>query len=186
VTRLAALYARARADIAKLDVQGDLAHPVFGEGPARARLMLIGEAPGREEAAAGRPFVGRAGETLTRLLAGVSLAREDVFITNAVKYRPTNGNRNRTPSRAEILAGQELLFAEIALVRPRVIATLGNVPLRALNVRHTVGACHGQLMSMGKYSLFALYHPASVMYNRALGAVLEEDIEALAEAVKNL
>ncbi len=169
---------------------GDYARPVFGEGARGARLMLIGEAPGGDEAKAGRPFVGKAGRQLDALLACAGIDRNEVFITNAVKYRPTNvkGTRvsNRTPSRAEWREGLPLLRAEIGAVCPWVIATLGNTPLCALMCLAQQDACvsigerHGQAYDVRieerAYTLFPLYHPASVIYNPALSAVLKEDL----------
>lgn len=168
---------------------GDHAHPVFGEGECGAYLMLIGEAPGGEEAASGRPFVGRAGKNLDAMLAKAGLSRREIFVTNAVKFRPTAEHTgriaNRTPTVEECREALSLLREEIALVQPVLIATLGNTPLRSIlwlanGAVQTVGALHGTMQSVSiegrNYGLFALYHPASAIYNRALGPVLEEDI----------
>ena len=111
--------------------------PVWGEGPLHAELMLIGEAPGEQEAREGRPFVGRAGKNLDRFLTLAGLTREQIYITNAVKFRPTRrGKRekpvNRTPTDQEIACFRPLLLREIRLIRPQMIVTLGNVPLRAV------------------------------------------------------
>ncbi|MDL2319403.1 uracil-DNA glycosylase, partial [Eubacteriales bacterium OttesenSCG-928-A19] len=110
---------------------------VMGEGDPHARLMLVGEAPGAQEAELGRPFVGTAGKHLDAFLAGVGLAREALYITNAVKFRPTRTSAkgrlsNRTPTRQEIAAFRPWLLAEIKAVQPLVIATLGNTALRAV------------------------------------------------------
>lgn len=152
--------------------------------------MLVGEAPGGDEARAGRPFIGKAGRQLDALLALAGIGRDEVFITNAVKFRPTNekGARvsNRTPTRAEWRAGLPLLRSEIAAVRPQIIATLGNTPtcaLMCLAKRDTcagMGEQHGQAYRVEidgrSYTLFPLYHPASVIYNPALSDVLREDL----------
>lgn len=176
---------------------GDFSHPVFGEGDAHARVMLVGEAPGGEEAASGRPFVGKAGKQLAALLAAVDIARDTVYITNAVKYRPVTRSarsvRNRTPSKAEVLASLPLLKREIETVRPAVIVTLGNTPLSAVRLLSesggekpaVIGALHGAahpLHIAGRsVALFPLYHPASGIYNRALVAVMEADMQALSD-----
>ncbi|MFW5899495.1 MAG: uracil-DNA glycosylase, partial [Jiangellaceae bacterium] len=97
---------------------------VFGEGDEDAALMLIGEAPGEEEDLSGRPFVGRAGRLLDKILESVDLDRDEVYITNIVKYRPP-GNRNPRPE--ELAASAPVLVQQIRLIRPQVIATLGNV-----------------------------------------------------------
>ncbi len=171
---------------------GDHAHPVFGEGAIGARLMLIGEAPGGEEAKCGKPFVGMAGKQLDSMLQQAGIVREEVFVTNAVKYRPTNVKpksiSNRTPTGKEVEAGSSLLLREIELVSPCIIATLGNTPLNAVlklsgKAAMTVGEAHGKALKVGingnEYTLFALYHPASVIYNRSLKPVLEQDIYEL-------
>lgn len=160
---------------------------VPGEGPQRARLMLIGEAPGEQEAQEGRPFVGRAGKNLDRFLALAGLRREEIYITNAVKYRPTRmGKRekpvNRTPTDTEVAQFRPLLLREIRLIQPELIVTLGNVPLRAVTgERISVGEVHGRILEkrVEGVPLFALYHPASVIYNGSLAEVYERDVRAL-------
>lgn len=162
---------------------------VFGEGPMQPRLMLIGEAPGEQETLMGRPFVGKAGKNLDRFLELAGMRREEIYISNAVKIRPTKTGKtgrisNRPPTREEIALFRPWLLKEIALVAPQVIATLGNVPLFAVtnDKRLTIGEAHGRVMEAGESGrkLFALYHPASLIYNRALEPVYERDVRALA------
>ncbi len=165
---------------------------VFGEGPVHARLMLIGEAPGEQETLARRPFVGNAGKNLDQFLAAVSLAREQLYISNTVKVRPTKVSAkgrvsNRPPSREEIALFQPWLLREIALVAPQVLVTLGNVALRAVTGKNlTIGQVHGQWLSVEGLAmpLFPLYHPASVIYNRALADTYAEDMRALAVSLR--
>ena len=165
---------------------------VLGEGNGdRPRLMLIGEAPGETEVVKGRPFVGRAGKNLDEFLHLAGLQREEIFVTNAVKIRPTEigptgRTRNRAPNREELSLFTPWLLKEIKAVRPRALVTLGNVPLKALaGPRSTVGECHGQwLDSQAGVPLFALYHPASIIYRRALAPVYEQDVLTLAETLK--
>ncbi|MDR3050911.1 MAG: uracil-DNA glycosylase [Oscillospiraceae bacterium] len=165
---------------------------VFGEGPVHPRLMLIGEAPGEQEALAGRPFVGRAGKNLDGFLAALGLARGQLYITNAVKMRPTKvgpGGRvsNRPPTKEEIALFQPWLDKEIALVKPQALVTLGNVALAALTGRAlAIGQAHGKWLPPDRHSapLFPLYHPASVLYNPALGAAYAGDLAALAESLR--
>ena len=186
----------------KLKRSADLEHPVFGEGCEESPLiMFIGEAPGREEAECGRPFVGKAGKQLDEMLALAGINREETFVTNAVKYRPTNIKNgrasNRTPSDPEIVDGLSLLRYEIETVDPMIIATLGNVPLSAvsrlvhgLNDPMKVGEQHGAAMqiSMGSVirRLFPLYHPAACIYRRELKPVLEEDLIALGKYAEEI
>lgn len=173
---------------------GDYLHPVFGEGCFSARLLLIGEAPGAEEAAAGRPFVGKAGRQLDELLQHAGVSRREIYITNTVKYRPVvrslRSLRNRTPSGSEVAAALPVLRREIALLHPAVIATLGNTPLMAVltlagEPRAAIGACHGVTRGIwidgSRYSLFPLYHPASGIYNRALIEIMRADARLLGE-----
>ncbi|MBQ8537574.1 MAG: uracil-DNA glycosylase [Clostridia bacterium] len=168
---------------------------VFGRGlSAQPKLMLIGEAPGEQEVLQGQPFVGKAGKNLTAFLQGVGLEREEIYITNAVKIRPTRLSPagrmvNRPPTREEIGLFHPYLMEEIALVKPRRIVTLGNVALKALcGDKVLIGQCHGrdtlcQVMApkgqMEQLPLFPLYHPASVIYNPGLKAVYEADLAAL-------
>ena len=158
---------------------------VFGEGPLRARIALIGEAPGEQESLQGRPFVGKAGKNLDEFLALSGMNRAELYITNTVKYRPVKrsaaGNTvNRAPTQEEISLGLPFLRRELALVDPEVVVTLGNVPLRALLGRQaTIGALHGQWQSWEGRRLYPLYHPASIIYNRALKDVYEEDVVRL-------
>ena len=165
---------------------------VLGEGKEEGPvLMLVGEAPGETETLKRRPFVGKAGKNLDEFLTLAGLRREEIFVTNAVKIRPTEKGptgrtRNRAPNKEELSLFVPWLLKEIQAVRPRALVTLGNVPLKALaGGRHTVGECHGQwLESLAGVPLFALYHPASVIYRRTLAPVYEKDVLTLAEALK--
>lgn len=167
---------------------------VFGEGPKHAKLMLIGEAPGEQETLQGRPFVGKAGQNLDHFLALAGLSREEIYISNAVKLRPTKTGKtgrlsNRPPTKDEIALFRPWLMREIEEVAPGMIATLGNVPLRAVTGRSlSIGEVHGQVLDAGETGLplFALYHPASLIYNRSLTDVYEQDVRALAQRLKTL
>lgn len=184
-----------------LEKEADLEHPVFGEGNENKPLiMFIGEAPGREEAACGRPFVGKAGKQLDAMLELAGIDREAVFVTNAVKYRPVkrNGARlsNRTPMPLEVAYGLDLLRYEISAVHPHVIAPLGNVPYSAIRLladrvfgEKTIGLAHGMpiVYHIGGEArmIFPLYHPAASIYNRELKPVLENDLIRLGELVRS-
>lgn len=167
---------------------------VFGEGPKHAKLMLIGEAPGEQETLQGRPFVGKAGQNLDHFLALAGLSREEIYISNAVKLRPTKTGKtgrlsNRPPTKDEIALFRPWLMREIEEVAPGMIATLGNVPLRAVTGQSlSIGEVHGQVLDAGETGLplFALYHPASLIYNRSLTDVYEQDVRALAQRLKML
>ena len=164
---------------------------VFGEGPRGARLMLIGEAPGQQEALMGRPFVGKAGKNLDVYIEATGLKREEMYISNTVKFRPTKISPagrtvNRTPTQEEITMFLPFLKREIELVAPAVIVTLGNVPLKALmGPEATIGDMHGAPVMCGSRRIFPMYHPASMIYNPALRAVYAADMAKLAEIIDN-
>ena len=167
---------------------------VFGEGPREPVLMLIGEAPGEQETLLGRPFVGKAGKNLDRFLELAGLERGEIYISNTVKLRPTKTGKtgrisNRPPTKDEIALFRPWLIREIDLICPRMIATLGNVPLQALTAtKQTIGEVHGRVIPAGETGLplFALYHPASLIYNRSLEGVYESDVRALALKLRGL
>ena len=163
---------------------------VFGEGPQNPKLMLIGEAPGEQESLMGRPFVGKAGKNLDHFLELAGLAREEIYISNVVKIRPTKTGStgrlsNRPPTKEEIAFFRPWLMAEIARVNPGVIATLGNVPLRALTGdKSTIGDMHGAWhTAVNGLPLFALYHPAAIIYRRELLSVYEQDVCSLRDSL---
>lgn len=161
---------------------------VFGEGARSPVLMMIGEAPGGEEEKQGRPFVGKAGKNLSAFLEVLGLKREEIYISNVVKLRPvkespkTGKAVNRPPSGEEIAFFLPFLQEEIAMVAPKVIVTLGNVPLKAVSGEKgaVIGDYHGKPLPLAEGRiLFALYHPAAVIYNRSLQAVYDGDLLAL-------
>ena len=164
---------------------------VLGEGKADAPvLMLIGEAPGETEVLKRRPFVGKAGKNLDEFLLLAHLNREDIFVSNVVKIRPTElgptgRTRNRAPNKEELSLFTPWLLKEIGAVAPKALVTLGNVPLKALtDGKATVGDCHGQwLSSKAGIPLFALYHPAAVIYRRELRTVYERDVLLLRDSL---
>ena len=159
---------------------------VLGEGCSeRPPVMLIGEAPGEQEAMSGRPFVGKAGKNLSAFLEVVGLKREEIYISNVVKLRPTKESPktgkavNRPPSAEEIAFFLPFLQAEIQTIAPKVLVTLGNVPLKAVTgeKKAVIGEYHGRPVALADgRTLFALYHPAAVIYNRALQAVYDADL----------
>lgn len=163
---------------------------VFGEGNIDAKIMLIGEAPGEKETILLRPFVGKAGKNLDEFLEIVELLREDIYITNTVLFRPFNINEktgrlsNRPPNKKEIQLCFPYLIKQIEIVKPDIIVTLGNTPLKALlNNKALIGNVHGRLIKMDTYRLFPLYHPASIIYNRKLKEIYYEDLLKLKEII---
>ena len=160
---------------------------VFGDGNSdRPPIMLIGEAPGEQETLKRRPFVGKAGKNLDEFLALMGMEREALYVSNVVKIRPTSIGktgrvRNRAPSKEEIALFLPFLMKEIDLVKPQCIVTLGNVPLKALlGPKATVGELHGRWhTAVNGLPLFALYHPAAIIYRRELKEVYAQDVLAL-------
>ncbi len=166
---------------------------VPGEGNIKARLLLVGEAPGEKETQNGRPFVGTAGKNLDAFLGRIGLAREDLYITNAVKFRPIRQGAsgrlsNRAPTREEVLLFRPWLLNEIALVMPLVVATLGNTALHAVTGNdRVIGDVHGAPFAKdGRWTLFPLYHPASVIYRRELREVYEADLKKLRSFLESI
>ena len=150
---------------------------VFGSGDPHAELMFVGEAPGFHEDTNGIPFVGQAGKLLEKLLHGIGLARTDVYIANVLKCRPPG---NRDPHPDEIQACESHLFHQIELIRPTVVATLGNFATKLLSGKPAgITRVHGveqQVMLGGNaVTLYPLFHPAAALYTPSMQKVLAED-----------
>ena len=161
-------------------------YPVIGEGSHDAKIMFVGEAPGRNEAKTGRPFCGAAGKILDELLAGVGIDRKEVYVTNIVKDRPPE---NRDPLPSEIDMYGPFLDRQIDIIQPKVIATLGrysmgyimskfNVPLTS-SISSLHGTSFDATASYGPIKIVVLYHPAAAIYNQKLKETLTEDIKIL-------
>jgi len=156
---------------------------VFGSGDPAADLMFVGEAPGFHEDKQGVPFVGAAGKLLDQLLAGIGLGRADVYVANVLKCRPPG---NRDPMPEEIEACEAHLWRQIELIRPRVVATLGNFATKLLSGRPTgITRVHGheQETTLGgrRVLLYPLYHPAAALYTPRMLEVLKADFARLPE-----
>jgi DNA polymerase len=154
---------------------------VFGSGDPDADLMLVGEAPGFQEDQGGATYAGQAGELLERLLGGIGLHRDDVYLANILKCRPP---QNRDPLESEIASCEPHLFRQIELVRPRVVATLGNFATKLLSGRpYGITRVHGQghevALGAATVVLFPLYHPAAALYTPSMLRALEDDFSRL-------
>lgn len=150
---------------------------VFGVGNPRARVMFVGEAPGKNEDLQGEPFVGRAGENLNRILSLAGLEREDIYIANVLKCRPP---QNRNPQADEVLACSPYLREQIRSIWPDVIVTLGN-PASHFVLKTEVGITklRGRFHQMGHFTVMPTFHPAAALRNPAWQALLEEDFRML-------
>ncbi|MDX6512886.1 MAG: uracil-DNA glycosylase [Gaiellaceae bacterium] len=158
---------------------------VFGAGNPQADLMFVGEAPGFHEDKQGVPFVGQAGKLLEKLLVGIGLSREEVYIANVLKCRPPG---NRDPQAEEIEACESHLFRQIELIRPRVVATLGNFATKLLSGKPLgITRVHGreQDVTLGgnRVMLYPIYHPAAALYTPAMLKVLESDFARIPELI---
>ena len=148
---------------------------VFAVGNPRARLMLVGEAPGYEEERQGEPFVGPAGQLLTRILGAMGLQRSDVYISNVCKFRPSmgenQGTANRAPSPEELAACLPLIMAEIRAIQPACIVCLGGSSAKGLlGTQQGVNALRGRWMECQGVPVRVTYHPSYLLRNEALSA----------------
>ena len=150
---------------------------VPGEGQLSAKIMFIGEAPGRSEDEKGRPFVGAAGRILDELLKKAGIERSEVFITNIVKCRPPN---NRVPKEDELTACRPYLDRQIALIKPKVICILGRTAYSSLLGGSSITANRGKIVERAGQKYFLTFHPAAVIYNKDLLSALEADLKKLA------
>ncbi|MGY0373894.1 uracil-DNA glycosylase [Clostridium sp. JNZ J1-5] len=172
---------------------------ITGDGPIPCDILFVGEAPGKTEVEQGKPFVGMAGETFEGYLNSIGLNRNMVRITNTCFFRPIkkkigkNGRvtvSNRPPKISEVNLFREILDEEISLVNPKIIVTLGNVPLKRLTNFSSIGECHGEVYfnkELNRY-IFPMYHPSSLTYNRneSFKSTYEKDWIKLKEALKTM
>jgi uracil-DNA glycosylase family 4 len=176
-----AAYAAGTAGCTKCRLASGRTQVVFGVGDPNADLMFVGEAPGFHEDKQGYPFVGQAGKLLDELLGGIGLSREQVYIANVIKCRPPG---NRDPQPDEIEACESHLFRQLELIRPKVVATLGNFATKLLSGKsHGITRVHGRpqetTLRGRPVLLYPLYHPAAALYTPAMLRTLEDDFARL-------
>lgn len=162
--------------------------PVPGDGSANAEIVFIGEAPGKSEDEQGRPFVGAAGKFLAEMLADIHLKREDVYITNVVKYRPPN---NRDPLPEEKEACRPWLEEELSLVKPKLIVFLGRHAMSNFFPTEKISDVHGKLLikkfpNISAKYFFALYHPAAALYNGGMRDILKKDFNKIPKVLEKI
>ena len=150
---------------------------VFGVGNPQARVMIVGEAPGKNEDLQGEPFVGAAGQYLNELLAFAGLKREDIYIANVLKCRPPG---NRDPQPEEIQLCTPYLREQTRTIDPEFIVTLGNFSTKfILKTEVGITRLHGKLQRAGKFKVFPIFHPAAAIYDRSKRDVMETDFRTL-------
>lgn len=152
---------------------------VFGAGNPEARVLIVGEAPGKNEDLQGEPFVGAAGKYLSELLAIAGLTREEVFIANVLKCRPPS---NRDPRPEEIQACTPYLREQTRTIDPEFIVTLGNFSTKfILKTEVGITRLHGTLQQAGRFKVFPIFHPAAALYDSKKREALEDDFAKLGE-----
>lgn len=156
---------------------------VPGEGSADAAILLVGEAPGAAEDREGRPFIGASGKFLAEMLESIHLTREDVFITNIVKYRPPS-NRDPLPDEIEIF--KPYLQQQIDIIQPQIIITLGRHAMNVFLPGAKISQMHGQPQTIDGQVYLPLYHPAAALYNGSMRVTLKEDFARIPDILKQL
>ena len=176
-----------KADIIKKNVCPDLAQEatqlVFGNGNPDAEIVFIGEAPGKNEDLQGFPFVGAAGKFLNEMLASINLERKDIYITNLVQYRPPN-NRDPLPSEKE--AFLPYLQAQLEVIKPKLVATLGRHSMDSLLPGLIISQVHGEPKRYNGQVYLPLFHPAAALYNGGLRQTLLEDFSKIPLILKKI
>jgi DNA polymerase len=154
---------------------------VFADGSATADIVFIGEAPGKKEDEQGVPFIGAAGKFLSEMLGLINLKREDVYITNIVKYRPPN---NRDPLPLEKEAWLPILVKQLEIIRPKLIVTLGRHSMDVLLPGLKISQVHGQPMQYKDHVYLPLFHPAAALYNGGMRQTLINDFLTIPAILK--
>ena len=158
---------------------------VFGEGSTDAKVMIIGEAPGKDEDISGKPFVGRAGKLLTEILSSINLERKDIFITNTVKCRPPE---NRNPHDDEIKSCSGYLDEQIKLINPKVIVLLGKIAAnRILNIDEPISNLRGKkyFIKENNIPIIVFYHPAYLLRSPLQKSKVWEDLKFMDNIITN-
>lgn len=169
-----------RCEICKQEKSGKA---VPGEGNPDADIVFIGEAPGKQEAKIGRPFIGRSGQLLRSLIREIGLREDDVYITSPVKYLPDRG----TPSPKDIVHGREHLMKQLVIIDPKVIVLLGNVAAQGvLQEKLSITKQHGTLIEKDGKKYFLTYHPAAALRFAKFRPTLKADFQKLLSIIKEM
>lgn len=169
------------------DLASQATQLVMGDGNPDAKIVLVGEAPGKKEDETGRPFVGASGRFLDQMLEAAGLSRDDIYITNIVKYRPPN---NRDPSKSEKAEFWPFLLKQIDIIEPKIIITLGRHSGAEFLPNLVISRDHGRPQKYTEYNkdltIIPLYHPAAALYNGSMRQVLIDDFLAAVKLTKTL
>jgi uracil-DNA glycosylase family 4 len=157
----------------KCEIAKSRCHVVPGEGAENADIIFIGEAPGWHEDQQGRPFVGPAGQFLDRLLASINLSRQQVYIANVIKCRPTD---NRDPLPTEIQNCRPWLDSQIEIIKPKMIVTLGRYSMAKYFPGKSISKIHGTAQKRDGVIYYAMYHPAAALHQQSLKQAIEADM----------
>ena len=162
---------------------------VFGDGNANAEVVFIGEAPGKKEDEGGKPFIGAAGKFLDEMLGSIKMKREDIYITNIVKYRPPD---NRDPEPSEKEACNLWLIKELKIINPKLIIFLGRHSMTRFFPNEKISDIHGKLLIKNipelekKQAFLPLYHPAAALYNGSMRETLIKDFNKIPKALEKI
>lgn len=166
-----------------LDIAKSCLNPVPGDGDPDAQLLFVGEAPGAQEDKLGRPFVGASGKFLDEMLSTIGLRRDDVFVTNIVKFRPP---ANRDPSQEEIDICLPYLLSQIKIIQPKLIIFLGRHSMNVFLPELKISEAHGKVYKRSGMVFLPLYHPAAALYNGSMRQTLIEDFSKISSILKTL
>lgn len=167
----------------KCDLCKTRTNSVPGKGNFKSDVIIVGEAPGKNEDEKGEPFIGIAGKKLSKALEDAGISREDVYITNIVKCRPP---KNRVPTTVERSTCQDYLKQEIAIIKPKIICVLGNTAFNSLLGGSEIIKFRGKLVKKDKQLYFLTVHPAATIYNQKLVKVLKNDIVKMLDLIAEL
>ena len=173
----------------KCELKKTATQAVFGDGNAESDIVFIGEAPGKKEDLEGKPFIGAGGKFLAEMLENIKMKREDIYITNIVKYRPPD---NRDPLPEDKEACSEWLISELKIIEPKLIIFLGRHSMGRFFPAEKISDIHGKLLiknipELGKKQAFLpLYHPAAALYNGGMRATLIKDFNKIPKALEKI
>ena len=172
----------------KCELKKTATQAVYGDGNADTEIVFIGEAPGKKEDELGRPFVGAAGKFLAEMLELVNLKREEIYITNIVKYRPPN---NRDPLPEEKKECREWLLEELKIIKPALIIFLGRHAMNNFFPELQISSAHGKLLvkkfkGMSTQYFLPLYHPAAALYDGSMREILKEDFKKIPKILQEI